>query len=250
MLLGIGAVELVIGTHHRPGIGLLDGDLEILEVDLPQRPLADAGVVLRAVGFLAVRREMLDGSAHAIALDAAHIGRRHLSRQHRILREILEVSATEGVAVDVHPGGEQHVHPVLQHLIAHHGRRLLHQGRIPGTGQQGTHGKARRHRMLRIPVRVDADAGGAVGKHRLGNAQARNGAGAARRAGHQVVRAHAHHERRFLLQGHRLKDLIDIVRPELRLRLKDRTAEQQNCQKRQLFFHGKVISFRKYTEKR
>ena len=47
---------------------------------------------------------MLHGNAHALALDALDLGGAHHTREVRILGEVLEVSAAERVALDVHAG--------------------------------------------------------------------------------------------------------------------------------------------------
>ena len=48
----VGAVDLVVRAHHGPGIGLLDGDLEALQVDLTLGARGDDGVVAGAVRLL------------------------------------------------------------------------------------------------------------------------------------------------------------------------------------------------------
>ena len=36
---GVGAVDVVVGSHHSPGLALLDGNLEALQVDFTEGPL-------------------------------------------------------------------------------------------------------------------------------------------------------------------------------------------------------------------
>ena len=227
ILLGILAVQFVVRAHHRPRTAFFDGNLEILQIDLPQGPAAHLGVVFSPVGLLIIDRVVLDGCAHAVALDTPHIGRRHLAGEERILREILEVPAIQRIAMDVHSRSQEHVHAVLQHFVAQNGRGLLHQIDIPGTGQERSHRESGRHRVRRIPLRVDPDAGRAVGEHRLRNAQPRNGPGTARQTGHHVVGTSSHEQGRFLFQGQCLQDLVDIIRPKPRLRRRRYSHQQR-----------------------
>ena len=231
LLLGVLAVELVVGGHDGPGIGLLHGDLEVLQVDLAEGALADAGVVLVAVRLLVVGGVVLDGSAHAVALDPPDIGRSHLAGEERILGEILEVTSAQRVAVDVHARGEEDVHAIFKHFVTHGFRHLLHHFRIPGARKEGSHRETGAVVGVAVTLagRLDAQAGGAVGQDGAGNAQAFDGTGVARRTGdlpggtggdavhHGGPRA-AHEQGGFLLQGHRLQDFFDVVLAELRLR--------------------------------
>ena len=218
VLLGVFPVELVVGTHHRPGLPLLHCDLEILQIDLPEGAAAHQGIILGAVRLLVVHRVVLDGGTCPVGLDAPHIGRRHLAGKERVLREVLEVPTVERIPVDVHTRSEQHVHAIFQDLIAQDGGRALHQVGVPRTGQKRPHREPRRHRMGRIPERIDPDAGRAVGKDGLRNPQTRNGPRSPRQTRYHIVGTGSHQEGGLLLEGHGLQDLVDVVFPQLRLR--------------------------------
>ncbi len=234
ILLGVFPVEFVVGAHHRPGLPFLHGDLEILQVDLPEGPAAHQCVVLGPVRLLVVHRIMLDGGTGSVTLDTPHIGSRHLAGEDRILREILEVPSVERVAVDIHARSEQDVHAIFQHLIAQDGGRALHEVRIPGTGQERSHRESRRHRMGRIPFRVDPDTGGTVGENGLRDSQTRDGPRSPRQARNQVVGTGSHQQGRLLLQGHGLDDLVDVVFPQLRLRQRRHHGQKQSYRKTEL----------------
>ena len=230
LLLGVFAVHLVVGGHHGPGIGLLHGDLEVLQVDLAEGALADAGVVLVAVRLLVVGHVVLDGGAHPIGLDTAHVGGGHLAGEDRILGEVLEVTAAQRVAVDVHARGEENVHAILEDLVAHRLGHVLHEGDIPGAGEQGAHREAGAIIGVAVTLtgRLDAQAGRAVGEDGAGDAQALDRTGVTRRAGnlpggtggdavHDGGTGAANEQGGFLLQGHRLDDFFDVVLAQLRL---------------------------------
>ena len=118
-LLGEFTVKLVVGAHHGPGIGLLHGDLEALEVHFTQGTCVHAAVVLHTVHFLVVGGEVLDGNAHAVALDTLYISGAHLAGQEGILGEIFEVTAAEGIAVQVLTGGQENIGAVFLHFFTH-----------------------------------------------------------------------------------------------------------------------------------
>ena len=131
VLLGVLPVELVVGTHHRPGFPFLHRDLEILQIDLPERPAAHQRIVLGPVRFLVIHRIVLDGGSGPITLDAPHVSRRHPAGEERVFREVLEVTPIERIPVDVHARSEQHVHAILQDLVAQDGGRTLHEVDVP-----------------------------------------------------------------------------------------------------------------------
>ena len=62
---------------------------------------------------------MLGRSTHAIRLDAANEGRRHLARKQRVFGIILEIATAERVAMDVHAWCKKHIDTVFQHFVAH-----------------------------------------------------------------------------------------------------------------------------------
>ncbi len=174
---------------------------------------------------------MLDGSAHAVALDTPDIGRSHLAGEERVLGEILEVTSAERVAVDVHTRGEENVHAVFKHFVTHRLGHVLHEGDVPGTGEQGSHRETGAVVGVAVTLtgRLDAQAGGAVGQDGAGNAQAFDRTGVARRAGdlpgnagsnsvHDGGPGATHEQGGLFLQGHRLQDFFDVVLAELRLR--------------------------------
>ena len=252
-LLGVLSVELVVGAHHRPGIGFLHGNLKVLEINLAEGTLGDDSVVLVAVGFLVVGSIVLDGSTHAIALDTLHISGGHLAGQERVFGEILEVTAVQGVAVNVHTGGQEHVHAIFQHFITHGLGNFFHQGKVPGTGQQGSHRET--GAIIGIAVSLagglDAQAGRAVGQNGPGDAQALNGTGVARCTGnlpgrtgsysvHHSGTGATHQQGGFLLKGHGLQDFFDVVFTQLRLGA-GHQGHTQGCKNQKDFFHISVV---------
>ena len=254
--LRVGTVDPIVGGHDGPGIGLLDGDLEALEVELAEGAWIDAGVIGHAVRLLAVAGEMLDGNAHAVGLDAAGVGGGHLAGQKGILGEILEITAAEGVPVQVHARGQEDVRPVFLHFLAHRGGEFLHQRRVPGRCQGGAHREARAvERLVRAGTGgVDAEAGRTVGEDGLRDAQARDGPGGAGGAGDQdlvgareaadhAAPAGADQQGGLLLQGHRLQDFVDVVLVQFRLRRGRKGGEGGGQQKGDSLHRVRIMVF-------
>ena len=258
--LRIRTVDAVIRGHDGPGVGFLHSNLEALEIEFAEGARVDPGVIGHAVGFLAVAGEVLHGDAHAVGLDAAGVGGGHLAGQERILGEILEVTAAEGVAVQVHAGGQQDVGAVFLHLLAHRGGEFLHQRRVPGRCQGCAH---RETGAVESLVRsgtggIDAEAGRTVGEDGLRDAEARDGPGGAGGAGHKDLvgtgeAAHhgapagAHQERGLFLEGHGLHDFVDVVAAQLRLGRSGDGAKGCSHQDQGFLHIGFVVDFRTQT---
>ena len=60
---------------------------------------------------------MLCRRAYALTLHAVDIGGSHLSRHQRVLREVFEVSAAQGIAVQVQAGAEDYVAAILHRFL-------------------------------------------------------------------------------------------------------------------------------------
>src|SRR5690554_4296784 len=59
------AVQLVVGRHHRPGICLAYRPFKGSQVDLPQCPLVNKGIIEHTPALLIVRGKMLEAGAYA-----------------------------------------------------------------------------------------------------------------------------------------------------------------------------------------
>ena len=107
VLRAVGAVELVVGSHHAQGLCLFDHRLKGGKVDLVQGALVHHAVACHPVGLLIVGGKMLDATAHTVALDAVDQCRPHLTAEIGILAEILKVASAQGAALDVQAGTKQ-----------------------------------------------------------------------------------------------------------------------------------------------
>lgn len=64
----IGAFYSVVGTHHSPGLGILDCKLVAGQVDFTQGAIIDNGVYHPATEFLVVDSILLQRGTHSLAL--------------------------------------------------------------------------------------------------------------------------------------------------------------------------------------
>ncbi len=134
MLAGVGAVELVVGTHHGPGLRLADGDLKWPQVDFAQGALIDDRVVDHPAEFLVVGSEVFQAYACAPILDANDVGACQLTSHERVLRKVLKVAPVEGMALNVHPWRQQYVHAGGFGFGAKRLTKLKHQVLVERTG--------------------------------------------------------------------------------------------------------------------
>ena len=221
------AVDHIVRTHHRPGIALTHGYLEGLQVELAQGSLGDAHIDVLAVGLLVVHGKMLEGCADMLALDAAHKGCRHLTGEQRVFGVVLEVAASERIAVQVHARAEDEVEPVFMGLVADGLSHLIDEGLVPRRGKGGADGEAGVvvAAALALAHGIDAESGRAIGERGGRDAEAGDGRGGSGSTGHELLGvaiageglvAGAHDDVDFLVEGHVGEHVIDIVAGELR----------------------------------
>ena len=101
VLVGVGAVDKVIGGHDGLRLRFLDHHLEAGQVNFPQGALVHDGIRGHAAQLLTVHRKVLGTGGNAVFLDAADVGRSHLTGKVGVFREILEVAAAQGAAPGV-----------------------------------------------------------------------------------------------------------------------------------------------------
>ena len=165
VLCGQCPVDIVVRCHDGPRIALLDGDLEVPQVDFAQCPDGNPCVKVEPVEFLIVSGEMLDGCSDSLALDSADVASRDPAGQKRIFGVIFEVSAAQRIALDVDARGEQDIDSIFENLIAYGPADLLDKRWIPGGGEGGS------DRELGAWAVVDPDSRRAVRQHDSRDAQ-------------------------------------------------------------------------------
>ena len=158
------AVDAVVRRHHGPDAGLTDDGLERRQVQLAQRPLADADVRGHPLGLGVVGDEMLDGGADAAVLEPAHVAHPDPRGQERILAEALEMPAGVGGAVEVDGRREHDVDALAPGLGRKQAAQLLDELLVPRRRQRGRRRHVRRGVTLVPPFA--APACGTVGDDR------------------------------------------------------------------------------------
>ena len=204
VLVGVGAVDEVVGGHNGLGLCLFDHDLKAGQVQLAQGALIHDGVAGHAAQLLAVDGKVLGAGRDAVLLDAADVACGHLARQIGVLREILKVAAAQRAALDVQAGAQQHRDLLCCGLFAHGLADGLAQGGVPAVGHGGRSREAGgRHTGVQAQVvcrtGLLAHTVGAVRQGDGRDALARQGAGVEHRAAGQ--------QRTFLLQIQCLNDV-------------------------------------------
>ncbi len=125
------AVYAVIRGHKSLCATLFHRDFKRGQVDFAQRALIDNGIHRHAVKLLRVDGKVLYAGVNALGLYPAYHRRRHLARQQRVFRKILEVSPGQGVAFDVHAGAEHHAYPFACGFLADVRPKLLQKRLVP-----------------------------------------------------------------------------------------------------------------------
>ena len=116
LLGGRDPVDVVVGRHHRPRVGLVDRDLERQQVELAQGGLVDHAVHGVPLGLGLVGDEVLQAGADAAALQPADVRRGELAGQQRVLGVRLEEPAAQRRAVQV-DGRAEHDVDLLGHRL-------------------------------------------------------------------------------------------------------------------------------------
>ena len=129
VLCGEGAVDGVVGTHHRVDSGVDDG-LEMWEVHLVQRVVVDDDVDDEAGVLNRVEREVLD-ACHHIAAQSPCQGRAHLAGQHRVLAVALLCAPPSRMAQQVDAYGARVVRAADAGFPAHRESDALLQLGVP-----------------------------------------------------------------------------------------------------------------------
>ena len=142
VLIGIDAVDLVVGGHDGLGLPLLHRNFEAGGIDLPEGALVHHGIVGHTTKLLAVGRKVLRTCRHTLTLHAADIGCRQLARMIGILGEILKIPSAEGTPLNVQSRSQNHVHTEGCRLFAQRRSDLLTQRCVPAVGNGGCRGEA------------------------------------------------------------------------------------------------------------
>ena len=131
VLIGVGAVHLIVACHQRFRAALFYGDLKACQIDLPQRSLVHHRVHRHAPQFLAVHREMLRTGVSALSLDPPDISGSHLSRQIWIFGKILKVPSAQRASLDIEPRSQNHMDSLHCRFLSQGSPDLFSQFRVP-----------------------------------------------------------------------------------------------------------------------
>lgn len=130
-------IDRIVARHQCPWFGFFNGNLERLQIYLPQCLLANVGIHREALSLLFVDGEMLDRGTNTLILKATDVLGCKSASEKGVFRKRLEVAATEGVPVRangwtetvilINIANSQQVSNHLQHICSF-GQSLLGQG--------------------------------------------------------------------------------------------------------------------------
>ena len=175
-LIGIGAVDLVVGSHDGLYAAFFDSDLELGQIELAQSPFIHHSVDCHTALLLGVDREVFCTGAYALALHAFDITRGDLACQIGVFGIILEIAAAERTSLHIHAGAKKDLHVLYHGLLSQGPADLLRQIHIPAgcdrcrrrnTGS----GKGRIQSQVISCACLSAHAAGAVGKIHFRNTE-------------------------------------------------------------------------------
>ena len=109
-----GAVDLIVGTHHRSRLRLFHHFLKRTQIDFTKCSLVYLRVGLKPSVFLRIAGKMLQACPDSgFILHAGHKGSSQLSRHIGILGIIFEISSAQGISLDIDTGPEDNPDPCL-----------------------------------------------------------------------------------------------------------------------------------------
>ena len=137
IIAGMYIVDTRIAAHDGFRLRIFYDGFKRGQVQLAQGALINLAVAVEALVLLIVGGKVLKARARAALLCALHPRRAHCARDKRVLGEILEITPTQWIALDVDAGAEHDVHAV--------GKPLLADGPALGFQQFGIPRRAARH---------------------------------------------------------------------------------------------------------
>ena len=170
----------VVGSHHGPGVALLDRRLEGRQIDLIQGTVVHDGVRDMAVHLAVVQGEMFHAHGNAVGLHALHVRNDHFPGKIRVLAHILEIASVQRETVDVHAGAQQDGLVPVAGLLADALAIQAGEFAVPG-GSEAAQGRERRDGVIGpsglvplVPEDFGPDSVRTVGTPHFGDAQARD----------------------------------------------------------------------------
>ena len=138
------AVHLIISRHYAFRSTFLHRYFKAAKINFPKRAFVYDRIARHAAILAVIRRKMLHARRNPFTLDSAHVSRRHLSRQVRIFRKILEIPSAERISLDIQPRSQQHVYVQRSRFLAQRFADSFAQLLVPRTCHDRSRGKTRR----------------------------------------------------------------------------------------------------------
>ena len=236
------AINLIVRSHNGPRVTLADGNLKATQVYLTCCTLADTFVDAGTIGLLRVDGKVLGRYANALLLHTLNIGSSNLTRQQGIFRIVLEITTTEGIAMQVHARTQNDVATVFLGLITNSLTDFTNQFCVPSGSQTRTNRESSSiiGFVSTFASGVDTYTGRAVRQYGSRNSQTGNSRRGTSSTCNQIglatdycasikeIVSTSHKKFRLLFQGHGLYHIIDII--GLQFNLSIHCCHCQHCQ--------------------
>ncbi len=218
-------IYLIITGHNGPRVTLADRNLKTTQIQFAGCTLTDSLIDSCTICLLRIDGKVLGTHTSTLALYALDIGGGNLSCHQRILAVVLEVTATQRIAVQVHSRTQNHVTTILLGLITDSLTNLADQFCVPRRSQTRTNGEGCGIICLcrSLASRVDTHSGRTICKYRCWNPQTLDTGCRTSSTCHKVgFTAHdgsrskeivstANHQFGLFFNRHSLQYLVDIV---------------------------------------
>ena len=108
----------IVGTHDAPSACLSDGSLESGQIDFVKGTVGDDHIHLMAIFLIVVQGIVLHTGRNAFRLEPLDIRHHHARGEPGIFAHILEVTTSQGCAVDIHARAKNHGLATIKGFLA------------------------------------------------------------------------------------------------------------------------------------
>ena len=148
-------IDLVIGSHHAPGIAIADGHLKGTEVDFVHGPVGDAHIDEASVVFLVVEGIVLQAYGRTVVLRTFGICHSQHTAEIGVFTEVFIGSSTRWETLDIDGWPQYHILATQPGLMAH----ALSVGKGPLDAPGGCQCRTRREEGGRVGGQMEGVPG-------------------------------------------------------------------------------------------
>ena len=116
MIMAPHTVDFIVAGHDCQRSAFPNRNFKALQIDFPQCPLTDTGIVSVTACLLIVAGKMFGTRRPSSALNATDCSGGDLACKIRIFGIVFKISAAEGISVDIHTWCQQHMYTEMIHF--------------------------------------------------------------------------------------------------------------------------------------